>query len=487
MAIMTCRCGSVRIDFPTNAELFRRECCCHNCIVARWREGMKLKGCGWVARGARLVWTPSQETSVTRHKRAQCHTSRRGTPPGKPYGSVSISPRLISASPQERCSYRMVGYFRQVSSTWTRLLADARIESLELFSSLGFGWAHQPGPDHARETLMRIGTCTVIMIGILIAGTGPASAVVDPAVRCEAQKVKAAGDYADCQLMAEQKAIMQGKPVDFSKCIATFLKKWQQIEDKDGSACPTLGDVMAVQDFVLECTDTLATALSGAGFPPPVCAAFPATGQTAQVVQNDDGAIEAGATLSYTDNGNGAITDNNTGLMWEKKISRDNVVDAANLNDADNTYPWRGSCSISGAECGTDTDCPNGETCDAGDGQTPPPNGRTIFEWVAALNAANFGGYNDWRIPNIKEQQSIVNYGAHQPALDPAFHGGSCGAACTDLTDPACSCTKSANYWSATTYDDNPDRAWTVNYFDGFGSFFTKTLPLSVRAVRDGS
>ena len=32
-----------------------------------------------------------------------------------------------------------------------------------------------------------------------------------------------------------------------------------------------------------------------------------------------DGDIQAGATLSYTDNGDGTITDNNTGLMWEKK------------------------------------------------------------------------------------------------------------------------------------------------------------------------
>ncbi len=29
--------------------------------------------------------------------------------------------------------------------------------------------------------------------------------------------------------------------------------------------------------------------------------------------------VQAGATLSYTDNGDGTITDNNTGLMWEKK------------------------------------------------------------------------------------------------------------------------------------------------------------------------
>ena len=36
MATIQCRCGSVRIDFPTHTELFRHECCCHDCISALW-------------------------------------------------------------------------------------------------------------------------------------------------------------------------------------------------------------------------------------------------------------------------------------------------------------------------------------------------------------------------------------------------------------------------------------------------------------------
>src|SRR5437899_1127498 len=48
------------------------------------------------------------------------------------------------------------------------------------------------------------------------------------------------------------------------------------------------------------------------------CQAFPATGQTTSFHAGDDGATQAGAPLSYTDNGDGTITDENTGLMWEK-------------------------------------------------------------------------------------------------------------------------------------------------------------------------
>ena len=61
---------------------------------------------------------------------------------------------------------------------------------------------------------------------------------------------------------------------------------------------------------------------------------FPATGQTTGFLPGDDGNIQAGATLSYTDNGDGTITDNNTKLMWEKKS------DDGGLHDKDNTYVW---------------------------------------------------------------------------------------------------------------------------------------------------
>ena len=206
--------------------------------------------------------------------------------------------------------------------------------------------------------------------------------------------------------------------------------------------------------------------------------AFPASGQTASYAAGDDGAIKAGAALSYTDNGDGTITDRDTKLVWEKKDQT-----SMGPHNLGNTYPWSGSCSIStNNACGTDADCPAGEVCLAGDGQDIFPLGMTVFQWVAQLNATAFGGHTDWRIPDVKELQSIQEYGTFQPQVAGAFNTA-CSSGC-DVT--ACSCTQSGNYWSSTTNAVVSDQAWMVNFGLG-GSVLESKLALEhVRAVRGG-
>jgi hypothetical protein len=48
--------------------------------------------------------------------------------------------------------------------------------------------------------------------------------------------------------------------------------------------------------------------------------------------------------------------------------------------------------------------------------------GYTIFQWVAQLKKERFAGPKDWRIPNIKELQSIVDYGNSDPVVATAFN-----------------------------------------------------------------
>lgn len=196
-----------------------------------------------------------------------------------------------------------------------------------------------------------------------------------------------------------------------------------------------------------------------------------ATGQTTKYSAGDDGDLKKGAALSYADNGDGTITDTNTGFVWEAKTSCDGTKSATNLHDGDNTYPWAGTCSA-GQLCGTDADC-SGGVCKASDGQGTD---MTVFKWVAALNAEKFAGHDDWRIPNIKELHSIVDYGKVDPSAPSAFNKS------------ATSCTVSSNYWSSTGFPDVPPNvAWGIFFKIGMVSGGYKTGAGHVRAVRGGS
>src|SRR6267378_4277935 len=147
--------------------------------------------------------------------------------------------------------------------------------------------------------------------------------------------------------------------------------------------------------------------------PPSSCGSstFPATGQitpatgtmthTGATVR-DDGFVKAGGALSYQDNLDGTVTDLNTMLMWEKK-SMD-----GSMHDVSKTFLWSSAVT------------------------------DTVWDWIDAVNTElgagmGFAGYNDWRLPNVKELQSIVDYGTFLPAVDPAFHNNEV-ANCTVLT-----------------------------------------------------
>ncbi|MEW6363805.1 MAG: DUF1566 domain-containing protein [Acidobacteriota bacterium] len=103
----------------------------------------------------------------------------------------------------------------------------------------------------------------------------------------------------------------------------------------------------------------------------------------------------------FVDNGDGTITDDVTGLMWSQG--------------------------------------------DSGEGL----NWKEALAWVQEKNAENYLGHDDWRLPDAKELQSIVDY-ARSPdttasaAIDPLF-------TCTQITNPNGQADYGF-YWSSTTH-----------------------------------
>jgi hypothetical protein len=140
----------------------------------------------------------------------------------------------------------------------------------------------------------------------------------------------------------------------------------------------------------------------------------PKTGQTETYDKGDDGALYKGVawpTPRFTDNANGTVTDKLTGLIWLKNANAfdqrtwaDALIDAAKLADGNH---------------------------DLKDGSKE----------------------GDWRLPNVRELQSLVNYGGFSPAL-PA--------------DNPFEKVEWNLYWSSTSWAaEGKALAWCVNFGDG--------------------
>ena len=84
-------------------------------------------------------------------------------------------------------------------------------------------------------------------------------------------------------------------------------------------------------------------------------------------------------------------------------------------------------------------------------------------------NNGTFSGHNDWRLPDIFELQSIVDYGkATDPAIQITFFPN----------------TDSSEYWSASGKANDSARAWDADFGNGVVFSNVKTNLNFVRCVR---
>ncbi len=120
---------------------------------------------------------------------------------------------------------------------------------------------------------------------------------------------------------------------------------------------------------------------------------------------------------------------------------------------------------------------------DQGDGTFIDP--RTGLQWrtsaagdtlawedaLAWCENAVFAGYGDWRLPNVKELQSLAPAARARPCFEP---GGVAGS-------------EHRVFWTSTTLVNQPQRAWTLDNDFGLVSYTDKTARLSVLSVRGGT
>ncbi len=136
-----------------------------------------------------------------------------------------------------------------------------------------------------------------------------------------------------------------------------------------------------------------------------------------------------GAAPSYIDNNDGTVKDNNTKLIWQK-----------------NTADTNGDGNISA------------DNHPAGDSMT----WQEAVDYCAGLV---FAGKSDWRLPDVTELDSIVDY--EGVGMNPVFNYAS------------------GMYWSSDSPQGSPAVAWYVSFPSGHNYWPSKLEHNYVRCVAD--
>lgn len=193
---------------------------------------------------------------------------------------------------------------------------------------------------------------------------------------------------------------------------------------------------------------------------PPV-SGLPRTGQTVSYKTGDDGDPLLGQKgnpitdrfTAGTGTETGTVTDIATGLMWEQKTND------GTIHDVDNRYNWLEAFN----------DFLN---------KPVEPLGLNMMN-----GGIGFAGHYDWRIPNVSELRTIVNYGAFKPAIyqifntPPYFTYGGTGGSVPD-----------APYWSSTRDHELSGYCWFVDFYTGVTVDISSgnSREYRVRGVRGG-
>jgi hypothetical protein len=146
------------------------------------------------------------------------------------------------------------------------------------------------------------------------------------------------------------------------------------------------------------------------------------SGQTISYAIGDDGDLQSGVAWPnprFTDNGDGTVTDNLTGLMWTKDV---NLYGEMTWNDALNSCK---TCSV--------------------------------------------GGYSDWYLPQIGQLQSLIHYGFCYPAMPDTVGTGQWtpGNPFTNVVQDW----HPLDFWSSSTIAYDASKVWVIRTASGMTEY----------------
>jgi hypothetical protein len=150
----------------------------------------------------------------------------------------------------------------------------------------------------------------------------------------------------------------------------------------------------------------------------------------------------------FTDNNNGTVTDNLTGLIWLKNANCTDTL--GGINKSSGTLNWADALTWS-------NNLATGH-CGLTDGSTA----------------------GQWRLPNVREMQSLVDYGFSKPALCNTVGSGKWTEGASFIGVLA------SFYWSSTTYAGGTPSAWVVDLEAGNVTFYNKSSTGFLWPVRGG-
>jgi hypothetical protein len=146
------------------------------------------------------------------------------------------------------------------------------------------------------------------------------------------------------------------------------------------------------------------------------------------------------------------IVDNNTGLMWERHLN------------------WRW----------TETVPPKGKwrPQDAFEYKDGEPRRRPYHEGVQYCKGLELGGYDDWRMPNVKEVHTIAHYASARPTIHIEYFKD------TDAGLPGFGDRGKGGAWAGPLAPDHNNSAWHIGFIDGHFMGYPRTGYKTTRCVR---